>query len=249
MPDGAVYATENLLRQDVRPQPEDEPTIHGAVTQPRSYLENVSQTGDEVDFYDEATRRTRDVPVRRHRVRRDTSHRRGPLPARAEQERGHHPGSRAKLKGRRQRPSSCSGETTGTAAGGAAEEGKFLPVPGTNPFFPLPHDLQGNRFLELLAEHPLEVFLMNTGSVGGPVADERAGRCGSSTRLRSSRDRRGHDRVGGRSDFGYKVARHVPGIDAEDEAVLRPRELYEAQGRLDEYERQVERLHVSAASS
>ena len=37
------------------------------------------------------------------------------------------------------------GETTGTSAGGAAEEGKFLRVPGTNPFFPLPHGLQGNR--------------------------------------------------------------------------------------------------------
>ena len=33
--------------------PEDEPTIYGAVTQPDSYLENVSQKGDEVDFYDE----------------------------------------------------------------------------------------------------------------------------------------------------------------------------------------------------
>ena len=32
--------------------PDDEPTIYGAVTQPDSYLENVSQHGDEVDFYD-----------------------------------------------------------------------------------------------------------------------------------------------------------------------------------------------------
>ena len=28
------------------------------------------------------------------------------------------------------------GETTGTSAGGKDEEGKFLRVPGTNPFFP-----------------------------------------------------------------------------------------------------------------
>ena len=46
------------------------------------------------------------------------------------------------------------GETTGTSAGGASEEGKFLRVPGTNPFFPLPHGLQGNRFLELLDTPP-----------------------------------------------------------------------------------------------
>ena len=42
------------------------------------------------------------------------------------------------------------GETQGTSAGGEDEAGKSLRVPGTNPFFPLPHDLQGNRFLELL---------------------------------------------------------------------------------------------------
>jgi phosphoenolpyruvate carboxykinase (ATP) len=44
-------------------------------------------------------------------------------------------------------------------------------------------------------------------------------------------------------DFGYQIARHVPGIEGEDEAVLRPREHYEAQGRADEYAAQVERLH------
>jgi phosphoenolpyruvate carboxykinase (ATP) len=47
-----VRDRERLLREDLRAQPEDEPTIYGAVTQPRSYLENVSQHGDEVDFYD-----------------------------------------------------------------------------------------------------------------------------------------------------------------------------------------------------
>src|SRR5206468_5287062 len=66
------------------------------------------------------------------------------------------------------------GETQGTSAGGADEAGRFLRVPGTNPFFPLPHDLQGNRFLELLEQHPLEVYLMNTGRVGGPETDERS---------------------------------------------------------------------------
>ena len=47
-------------------------------------------------------------------------------------------------------------------------------MPGTNPFFPMPHDLQGNRFLELLAQHPLEVYVLNTGRVGGPDGDERS---------------------------------------------------------------------------
>ena len=53
MPDGRVYATENgCFAKTFGLNPEDEPTIYGAVTQPDSYLENVSQHGDEVDFYD-----------------------------------------------------------------------------------------------------------------------------------------------------------------------------------------------------
>src|SRR5919109_1404832 len=53
MPDGHVYATENgCFAKTFGLNPEDEPTIYGAVTQARSYLENVSQHGDEIDFYD-----------------------------------------------------------------------------------------------------------------------------------------------------------------------------------------------------
>jgi phosphoenolpyruvate carboxykinase (ATP) len=246
MPDGAVYATENgCFAKTFALNPEDEPTIHGAVTQPRSYLENVSQTDDEVDFYDESyTKNGRatfpfDViesaatrPIGEAHFLLVLNRNEGIIPA------------VAKLEGPQAAAFFMLGETTGTAAGGAAEEGKFLRVPGTNPFFPMPHDLQGNRFLELLGEHPLEVFLMSTGSVGGPVADERSRK----VRIRHSSAivkgiAEGTIEWEDDPDFGYKVARHVPGIDAEDEAVLRPRELYEAQGRLDEYERQVERLH------
>ena len=41
-------------------------------------------------------------------------------------------------------------------------------------------------------------------------------------------------------DFGYEVAATVPGL--EDEEKLRPRLLYERQGRADEYDRIVETL-------
>jgi phosphoenolpyruvate carboxykinase (ATP) len=54
------------------------------------------------------------------------------------------------------------GETQGTSAGGKDEAGKFLRVPGTNPFFPLRHEQQGNRFLELLDSCGFEVYLLNT---------------------------------------------------------------------------------------
>jgi phosphoenolpyruvate carboxykinase (ATP) len=41
-------------------------------------------------------------------------------------------------------------------------------------------------------------------------------------------------------DFGYQLATEVPGLD--DAEKLRPRTLYEAQGRLDEYREFVERF-------
>jgi phosphoenolpyruvate carboxykinase (ATP) len=245
MPDGKVYATENgCFAKTFALNPEDEPAIYGAVTQPRSYLENVSQTADEVDFYDESyTKNGRATfpfeviesaatrPIDRAHFLLVLNRNEGIIPA------------VAKLEGPQAAAFFMLGETTGTAAGGAAEEGKFLRVPGTNPFFPLPHDLQGNRFLELLAEHPLEVFLMNTGSVGGPVSDARARKVRikhSSAIVKGIAE--GKIEWEDDPDFGYKVARHVPGIEAEDEAVLRPRELYEAQDRGDEYAAQVERL-------
>ena len=245
MPDGRVYATENgCFAKTYGLNPEDEPTIYGAVTQPRSYLENVSQKGDEVDFYDETYtkngRATFSFDVIESAATRpiDEAHfllalnrNENVIPA------------VAKLEGAQAAAFFMLGETTGTSAGGAAEEGKFLRVPGTNPFFPLPHDLQGNRFLELLEDHPLEVYLMNTGRVGGPETDERS---------RKVRIRHSSAIVKGIAegtiewerdpDFGYLVASRVPGIDEEDEAVLRPRELYEAQGRRDEYEKIAARL-------
>src|SRR5947208_1863340 len=126
------------------------------------------------------------------------------------------------------------GETKGTAAGGADEAGKALRVPGTNPFFPMPHDLQGNRFLELLDEHPLQVFLLNTGRVGGPDEDERS----KKVRIKHSSAivkgiAEGTIEWERDPDFGYLVARSVPGI--EDPLILQPRKLYEEQGRSDEY--------------
>jgi phosphoenolpyruvate carboxykinase (ATP) len=135
------------------------------------------------------------------------------------------------------------GETQGTSAGGADEAGKFLRVPGTNPFFPMLHDLQGNRFLELLEQNPLEVYLLNTGRVGGPDGDERSHK----VRIRHSSAivkaiAEGTIQWETDPDFGYLVAGDVPGIEATDHSVLRPRELYLSQGRRDEYDRLVARF-------
>jgi phosphoenolpyruvate carboxykinase (ATP) len=149
----------------------------------------------------------------------------------------------AKLEGPRAAAFFMLGETTGTSAGGKDEEGKFLRVPGTNPFFPMSHDLQGNRFLDLLAGNPIEVYLLNTGRVGGGAADERSRKVTiphSSAIVKAIAE--GTIEWETDPDFGYKVAARVPGIDAADLEILQPRRMYEAQGRSDEYARWVTRL-------
>ena len=245
MPNGHVYATESgCFAKTFGLNPEDEPTIHAAVTQPDSFLENVSQTGDDLDFYNTSyTQNGRatfpfrviesaaEEPIEQAHFLLVLNRNENLIPA------------VAKLEGPQAAAYFMLGETQGTSAGGAEEAGKFLRVPGTNPFFPLPHDLQGNRFLELLEEHPLEVYLMNTGRVGGPETDERS---------RKVRIRHSSAIVKGIAegtiswerdpDFGYLVASGVPGIDDEEAGVLRPRELYREQGRGEEYRGLVERF-------
>jgi phosphoenolpyruvate carboxykinase (ATP) len=250
MPDGRVYATENgCFAKTFGVNPDDEPTIYGAVTQPDSYLENVSQHGDDADFYDTSYtqngRATFPFRVIESAASDDIDEahfllilnkNENVIPA------------VAKLEGPRAAAFFMLGETQGTSAGGADEAGKFLRVPGTNPFFPMLHDLQGNRFLELLEEHPLEVYLMNTGRVGGPENDERSKKVTikhSSAIVKGIAE--GTIEWETDPDFGYLVASHVPGIDAADLDVLQPRRLYEATGRKDELEAGIERLQDARA--
>ncbi len=132
------------------------------------------------------------------------------------------------------------GETTGTIAGGVSEAGKFLRIPGTNPFFPLPHGLQGNRMLELLASHPIETFLLNTGRVGGKEDDDRSKKLRiphTSACVKGIAE--GSITFTEDEDFGYLVAETVP--DFDDVELLQPRRLYERQGRGDEYAQIVDR--------
>ena len=248
MPDGHVYVTENgCFAKTYGLNPEDEPTIYGAVTQPDSYLENVSQKGDELDFYDESyTQNGRAtfpfdvIDAAADREIEDAhfllilNRNENVIPA------------VAKLEGPQAAAYFMLGETKGTAAGGADEAGKSLRVPGTNPFFPMLHDLQGNRFLELLEDHPLEVYLLNTGRVGGPEDDERS----KKVRIKHSSAivkgiAEGTIEWERDPDFGYFVAAAVPGV--EDVEVLQPQKLYERTGRADEYRAMVERLKAERA--
>jgi phosphoenolpyruvate carboxykinase (ATP) len=246
MPGGKVYATEaGCFAKTFALSAEDEPTIYGAVTRPEAYLENVSQDDSgELDFFDtsytqngRATFSFSSIEAGDARDLQSAdfllilNRNENVIPA------------VAKLSPEQAAAYFMLGETQGTSAGGAEEAGKFLRVPGTNPFFPDDHDLQGNRFLELMAEHQLDVYLMNTGRVGGPTDDDRSEKVRiphSSAIVKGIAE--GTIEWDDDPDFGYRVAREVPGIDASDAAVLRPRELYDSQGRSEEYSKHVERL-------
>ena len=250
-PDGSVSATEaGCFAKTFALNPKDEPTIYGAVSRPDAYLENVSQSdAGEVDFFDQAyTRNGRAVfafadieaaeasAVDRADFLLILNRNENIIPA------------VARLEGPQAAAFFMLGETTGTSAGGADEEGKFLRVPGTNPFFPLSHDLQGNRFLELLALHPIDVYILNTGRVGGGDADERSKKVlipHSSAIVKGIAE--GTIEWEADPDFGYCVARHVPGIDKADLDLLQPRRLYAAQGREAEYNERVGRVKAERA--
>src|SRR5438034_1575711 len=249
MPDG-VYVTENgCFAKTYGLNPEDEPTIYGAVTQPDSYLENVSQHGDDVDFYDESYtqngRATFPFSVIESAAEREIDNADFLLVL---YKNGNVIPAVAKLEGPQAAAFFMLGETKGTAAGGADEAGKSLRVPGTNPFFPMLHDLQGNRFLELLEEHPLEVYLLNTGRVGGPEEDERS----KQVRIKHSSAivkgiAEGTIEWERDPDFGYLVASAVPGIDSEDIDILQPQRLYDATGRKQECDEGIARLKDARA--
>jgi phosphoenolpyruvate carboxykinase (ATP) len=245
-PGGRVIGTENgCFAKTFGLDARLEPAIHGAVVKPDAYLENVSQRedGGPVDFFDtsytqngRATfemaslgiwRDPRDIgPVSDLLIlnRNDNI-----IPA------------VARLSREQAAAYFMLGETMGTSAGGASEDGRALRVPGTNPFFPLRDEQQANRFLELMASSEFEVYLLNTGRVGGTDAEPGSKKIAiedSGAIVRAIAERSiswEHD-----PDFGYEVATALPGVD--DAEKLRPRLLYQRTGRDDDYTAWVERF-------
>ncbi|MCC5949648.1 MAG: phosphoenolpyruvate carboxykinase [Nitriliruptoraceae bacterium] len=250
MPGGQVYTTEDgCFAKTFGLDPDDEPTIHGGATAPDAWLESVSvDAAGKVDFFDTDYtangRCTFPLAGIRHRDPRDLPKARylfilnrneNLIPAVAKL----HPAQAATYF--------MLGETKGTSAGGAAEAGKNLRVPGTNPFWFENDASQANRLLELLESSALEVYLLNTGRVGGTDDDERS----KKVRIPHSAAVQQGIVDGTISwvedpDFGYLVADDIPGFD--DPELLQPRRLYERQGRLDEYQRLVDRLAEERAA-
>src|SRR6266496_3629153 len=247
MPGGKVYGTENgCFAKTFSLDPDFEPNIFRAVIRPTAYLENVYQDeARSVNFFETSyTKNGRavfgmdDLGSFRDARTVGTVDRllilnwnENIIPA------------VTKLSEEQAAAYFMLGETTGTSAGGKAEEGKFLRVPGTNPFFPLRHGLQGMRFLELLDTHPMEVYVLNTGRVGGREDDDRSKKVkipNSSAIVKAIAEQT--IKWDQDDDFGYEVAADVPGID--DPELLQPRRLYEQQGRMDEYGGFVERFKM-----
>ncbi|HZD18490.1 MAG TPA: phosphoenolpyruvate carboxykinase, partial [Actinomycetota bacterium] len=246
MPGGHVYGSENgCFAKTFSLDPDFEPAIYGAVTKPTAYLENVYQDEDgTVNFFETSyTKNGRAVfgldDLGAYKDPRDVgkvdfmlilNRNENIIPA------------VARLTRTQAAAYFMLGETTGTSAGGAAEAGKFLRVPGTNPFFPLRQDQHGNRILELLDSHPdMDVYLMNTGRVGGKDDDDRSKKVKiphSSACVRGIAE--GTIAWTDDPDFGYEIAERVPDLD--DDELLQPRRLYERQGRMDEYDAMVDRL-------
>lgn len=245
MPGGKIYTSENgCFAKTYGLDPEDEPTIYGGTTRPDAWLENVAVSPNgEVDFFDTSYtangRCTFPLGNIEHRSPLDVP----PVSYLLILNRSEHVIPAVARLRRSQVPAFFMlGETKGTSAGGAAEAGKSLRVPGTNPFFFDDDALQGNRLLELLDGIPrLETYVLNTGRVGGPEGDDRSKKIRIPT---SSAIVTGI--VEGTidweedPDFGYLVARHVNGVD--DRELLQPAILYERQGRGEEYRQWVARL-------
>jgi len=243
---GVVHGTENgCFAKTFALSPEHEPEIYGAVTSPIAYLENVYLNGDgTVDLFNQSFTQNGRAVFPLEALGRYEDARNIP-PASAivilNRARGVVP-ALAKLSEQQAAAYFMLGETQGTSAGGKDEAGKALRVPGTNPFFPMPLELQGNRFLELLRTHPIDVYLMNTGWIvddQGPGA-KKITVAHSSACLQAIAE--GGVEWDEDADFGYLLPTRLPGITPDDEDLLNPKSRFKALGRMDEYDTWVRKL-------
>jgi phosphoenolpyruvate carboxykinase (ATP) len=243
---GDVYSTEDgCFAKTIGLDPQYEPTIHKALTSEESWLENVSTKDGKVDFFDDTytangrgTFPLKDIPHFDPRKlgkadfllilnRNETI-----IPAVARMTSAEQAAAYFML-----------GETKGTSAGGAAEAGKFLRVPGTNPFFMRFDYMQGNRLAEMIQsmDYDFGVYLMSTGRVGGGEDVEGSKKIKiphSSAVVKAIAEGTISWEVD--PDFGYEVATSVP--DFDDDELLQPRKLYERLGRAEEYTTLVQRV-------
>jgi len=243
MPGGRVYTTENgCFAKTFGLDPDYEPAIYYATIKPDAYLENVSvDAAGKVDFFDTSYTKNGRTTWPFSYVDPWPGNELPPAEFLLILNRNENIVPGVARLGRAQAAAYFMlGETTGTSAGGKDEEGRFLRVPGTNPFFPRDMADMGNRMLELLDSRELKVFVLNTGRVGGTdgARSKKVTIPYSSATVQAIVQ----DTIEWVTDpdFGYEIAASLPGVD--DIEILQPRKLYERQGRLGEYDAMVARL-------
>ncbi len=135
------------------------------------------------------------------------------------------------------------GETSKTSASGK-ERGKTR-SPFTQPFFPLAHSLQAERFSQLAATFgTTTMWLMNTGYIGGDQADVKAGNA-LKVKIRHSSAML-EALLGGAikwtidPDFGYEIVdvdapENAALLDCVPAEILQPRRWFMAHGREETY--------------
>ena len=238
-PDGRIYASENgCFAKTYGLNEDNDPIIYHALKHQNSWLENVAVRPDgTVDYMDgsyttngRGTFSLDRIPHREPHHLPEVSHililnrNFDIIPA------------IAKLSAKQAAEYFMLGETTGTSAGGSAEAGKSLRVPGTNPFFFANDVLQGQRFAEILQANPdIQVILMNTGCVGGTADDPR------STKVKVTHSSALIEVLLSNSiewkedpDFHYQIAANSVTVCPEE--ITQPEILYRKQGRLQEYQ-------------
>ncbi len=142
------------------------------------------------------------------------------------------------------------GETTKTSAAGK-ETGKTR-SPFTQPFFPLAHGLQAERFSELASTMPeVDLWMMNTGFIAGDTASVKQGE-GFKVKIRHSSamlEAMLKDEVVWKADpdFGYLIVdvdapENAALVEAVGIAILNPRRHYESEGNLEAYTDWVSRM-------
>jgi phosphoenolpyruvate carboxykinase (ATP) len=135
------------------------------------------------------------------------------------------------------------GETTKTSAAGK-DRGKTR-SPFTQPFFPRKHSLQAKRFSELAATMPnVDVWLMNTGYIGGDGLDVQNGKA-LKVKIRHSSAML-EAMLGGNikwkkdPDWNYEIvdveaAENAALLAVVPAEILNPAQYYQAKGRQAEY--------------
>jgi phosphoenolpyruvate carboxykinase (ATP) len=233
-PGGRLVGSEDgCIEKTWRLDPANQPAIHQAATSQDAWLENVSQHGEQLDFFDESWTTAGRAVFSLGAVDRLPP---GQAP----------PFGKLLIIHRDHTIVPCVARLGRDQAAGYYLLRELRREPagqGAERALPVSHARQGGRLAELLPSTAVEVYLLNTGRVGGASSDERSK---AVPRAHTAAVVRGiaAGTIGwdADDDFGYQIATEVPGVDEPE--LLCPRRLYERQGRTAEYREEVERLHA-----